>query len=257
MCFSHFVLYGMYYTIVIKKGALAVPTAEDWATFLDKCTPTWEAAGLYFAFIFTETIFAYTLPGLEMEGRPDESGRRLKYMCNAYASWWCTLAGLAVAHYKGWFPIESYVQHLGAVMTVAVIFGNALSVALYVYAHVAGVTHRMTGYVVYDFFMGAILHPRIGSLDIKVRLMCPPTGALPSPPPAAAATSNPTPPRPTRRCLPRFASRGSCSSSWISVAASRCTRRRATCHLPPYSCASHTSSTPTRAPRASTTSRRR
>lgn len=257
MVFSHCVLYGMFYTIVIKHGALAWPTADDWAQLIAKCTPTWHAAGLYFAFLVTEVVFAYVMPGLDMWGRPDESGRRLKYLCNAYASWWATLGGLLVAHYTGWFPLASYIDHLGAVMTVAVVFGNALSIALYVYAHATGTTHRMTGYVVYDYFMGAILHPRIGILDIKVRWQ---GRSHPLPQPSRVPRHPPAPPA-TRRCSPRSVCRGFCCSSWTSAAASRWprTRRhrpRPPCH-PPCSCAWHTSCMPTRVPRGSTMCRRR
>lgn len=38
----------------------------------------------------------------------------------------------------------------------------------YIIAIATGAQYRMTGNLVYDFFMGASLNPRIGSLDMKM-----------------------------------------------------------------------------------------
>ena len=56
----------------------------------------------------------------------------------------------------------------GPLLTCAVIFSDALSVCVYVAAFATKTTHRMSGNHLYDFFMGASLNPRIGSLDIKM-----------------------------------------------------------------------------------------
>jgi delta24(24(1))-sterol reductase len=39
---------------------------------------------------------------------------------------------------------------------------------VYAQAIIRGRTHRLTGYPIYDFFMGAELNPRIGILDFKM-----------------------------------------------------------------------------------------
>jgi delta24(24(1))-sterol reductase len=54
-------------------------------------------------------------------------------------------------------------------MTVAILSGFLNSVIVYVQAVARGRTHRLSGYVIYDFFMGAELNPRIGpTLDFKM-----------------------------------------------------------------------------------------
>ena len=54
-------------------------------------------------------------------------------------------------------------------MSVAVISGFLTSIAVFVNALITGTEHKMTGYLIYDFFMGAPLNPRIGKwLDLKM-----------------------------------------------------------------------------------------
>jgi hypothetical protein len=53
-------------------------------------------------------------------------------------------------------------------MTVAMIYGFGVSIITYVHAVVTKTTIRMSGNVVYDFFMGATLNPRLGSVDLKM-----------------------------------------------------------------------------------------
>ncbi|KAJ1557711.1 C-24(28) sterol reductase, partial [Cladochytrium tenue] len=74
----------------------------------------------------------------------------------------------AVLQFTGIFPLSYIIDNFGGLMTVAVISGILISIAVYVGAFVTGTTHRMTGNHVYDFFMGAPLNPRIGILDLKM-----------------------------------------------------------------------------------------
>jgi delta24(24(1))-sterol reductase len=60
------------------------------------------------------------------------------------------------------------IDGFGPIMTVAILSGFLNSVIVYVQAIVRGRTHRLTGYPIYDFFMGAELNPRIGILDFKM-----------------------------------------------------------------------------------------
>ena len=53
-------------------------------------------------------------------------------------------------------------------MSVAIFSGFINSVLVYASAMLGGTSHRLTGYPIYDFFMGAGLNPRIGILDLKM-----------------------------------------------------------------------------------------
>ena len=52
---------------------------------------------------------AALLPGLEIKGLPNPSrgDKRLVYRVNGTAAWWLTLAGIAVLHFTGIFPLQA------------------------------------------------------------------------------------------------------------------------------------------------------
>jgi delta24(24(1))-sterol reductase len=113
------------------------------------------------------------MPGVMSQGRPlrHEGGNKLPYYCSAYTSWYATLAIAAALHATGVFPLYTLIDEFGPIMTVAILSGFLNSIIVYVQAVVRGRTHRLTGYPIYDFFMGAELNPRIGILrDLWLRL---------------------------------------------------------------------------------------
>ena len=59
-------------------------------------------------------------------------------------------------------------DRFGEIMSVAIISGFLISIAVYVRAILDGTAVRMTGSLIHDFFMGAPLYPRIGLLDLKM-----------------------------------------------------------------------------------------
>jgi delta24(24(1))-sterol reductase len=143
-----------------------------WNQLVPMVVPTWSALLVYIGFLSTHLLFAISLPGVKVTGRPDHNDKSLTYNCNALASWYSTLIILGLMQlYTFWTGvpvISQLVDNLGHIMTVSVIFADLVSIILYVSGHVLKLTHRMSGDHIYDFFMGAILHPRIGSFDIKI-----------------------------------------------------------------------------------------
>ena len=75
---------------------------------------------------------------------------------------------MAALHFSGVFPLQTVYEQFGAFMVAAMITANAVALVAYVGARVTGNAERMSGAVVYDFFMGAWLNPRIGALDLKM-----------------------------------------------------------------------------------------
>lgn len=53
-------------------------------------------------------------------------------------------------------------------MSVSMIFGFGVSLITYLYAVLTGTQTRMSGNFFYDYFMGACLNPRLGSIDLKM-----------------------------------------------------------------------------------------
>mgnify|MGYP001559228298 FL=1 len=106
------------------------------------------------------------MPGLKQQGLPVSSlgGRTLTYNCNAYASLYATIFIVGTLHFTGVFNLADIIDLYGPLLTVASIAGFALAAVVYV----TGERYRMSGNLIYDYFMGSSLNPRIGSVDIKM-----------------------------------------------------------------------------------------
>ena len=65
-------------------------------------------------------------------------------------------------------PITDVIDNIGPIMSVSIIVGNALTFLAYFVTVLFGKAHRMSGYFLYDYFMGAPLNPRFGNVDLKM-----------------------------------------------------------------------------------------
>ena len=133
--------------------------------------PSLKAVTIYWTFFVFEAACYLYLPGVMTKGKPlpHEGGKQLDYYCSAVWSFYVTIAVMAILHLTGTFKIYTLIDEFGPLMSVAIISGYVLSIVAYVSAILRGAEHRMTGYPVYDFFMGAELNPRIfGLLDFKM-----------------------------------------------------------------------------------------
>jgi Delta24(24(1))-sterol reductase len=98
-----------------------------------------------------------------------DHNRRLPYYCNAVWSFYTSIVLALGLHFSGVFKLTFLIDHYGSIMSVAIMSGILVSVAVFAHALITGTEHKMTGYWVYDFFMGAPLNPRIGKwLDLKM-----------------------------------------------------------------------------------------
>lgn len=99
---------------------------------------------------------------------PHRNNERLPYFCNGVWALPVTIVTLAVLHVTEIFPLYTILDEFGPILSVAILSGILVSFVAYISAVYRGVDHLMTGNFVYDFFMGAELHPRIGLLDLKM-----------------------------------------------------------------------------------------
>ena len=144
--------------------------ARIWEQIVAHATPSWSTFAIYWTFLVAEGLMAAFVPGLEIKGLPIPSrgGKRLVYRCNGITAWWLTLAGVAVLHVTGVFPLQTIYEQFGSFMIAAMISANAIALAVYFGARVTGNAERMSGSFLYNFFVGAWLNPRIGVLDLKM-----------------------------------------------------------------------------------------
>ena len=133
--------------------------------------PSAKAWAVYWTFFLFEAACYLFLPGIYIKGKPlaHAGGQQLTYYCSALWSFYTTLAIAAILHMTGLFKIYTIIDEFGPLMSVAIISGFLVSIIAYISAILRGAAHRMTGYPIYDFFMGAELNPRMfGLLDFKM-----------------------------------------------------------------------------------------
>ena len=171
---SHALVYYLWLSITYHRASV-VPlsvlfSAETWRHLVVGAAPTVHAALLYFGFLALQWLLAWIMPGVIVEGLPvpEEGNRRHLYLCNGAASWYATLAIVVALHYAGVVPLTDLADHLGPVLTIAVIFADLVAVVTYCATVAARRQTRMSGHFLYDFFMGAILNPRVGRIDLKM-----------------------------------------------------------------------------------------
>lgn len=173
--------YYLYVCLFFYDGQIALPAdvtslggADGWFAFVahvsslvvQHAAPTRRAAVLYLSLIALQLLLAITMPGVQQQGLPVSSlgGRTLVYNCNAYTSLYATIAIVAFAHFQGYFNLADIIDLYGPLLTIANISGFVLAAVVYV----TGEGYRMSGNLIYDYFMGSSLNPRIGSVDIKM-----------------------------------------------------------------------------------------
>ena len=127
-------------------------------------------AQIYFGMVVYQLALAAIVPGYKQDGLPVSSlkGKRLVYNCNALGCWYLTLITAAGLHFTDTFRLEELIDHFGEIMSWAIVSGFALAGACYVIGVTFGQPIRMSGNIVYDYFAGATLNPRIGNIDIKM-----------------------------------------------------------------------------------------
>jgi delta24(24(1))-sterol reductase len=140
---------------------------------IQQAYPSLKAWAIYWSFFIFQALCYTFLPGVTSYGKAldHEGGKRLKYHCSAIWAFYVTILMGAVLHFTGIFPIYTILDDFGPLLSVAIISAYVISIIAYSSALVRGAQHRMTGSVIYDFFMGAELNPRVGILDFKMFLM--------------------------------------------------------------------------------------
>jgi len=101
----------------------------------------------------------------------DKKGTRLPYLCNGYLCYYIFIYLVFVLHYNNIYKITDIVVYWGQYLTAAVVVGDVTSLLWYLYGlHTATDAEKkeLSGNHIYDFFMGSILYPRFGIVDIKM-----------------------------------------------------------------------------------------
>lgn len=133
---------------------------------------TWEAALVFLGWLLFQVALHLILPGEKIEGTKLADGSRLTYKLTGLKNFVITV-GFAL--YFGFFRNDLNLSWLYdnyvPLMTSAIAFSLLFSAYLYARSFVPGrllaSEGSCTGNVIYEFFLGRELNPRIGSLDLK------------------------------------------------------------------------------------------
>lgn len=186
MIWSHYILLYFWYCLEYNNGGMIIPLSVDslWmhlsqagGMIIEKGTPSMKTWIAYILFFVVQLVLASFMPGLEMKGLPTEpDGIRLRYLCNGYSCYYLCIFGLFLVHFLGIFPLTYLADHFGESLIASMLIADVTTVCWYVYGLIVADEYngkaRRTGYVMYDFFMGTILYPRFGDVDIKMVAEC-------------------------------------------------------------------------------------
>ncbi|KAK5987018.1 Delta(24(24(1)))-sterol reductase [Cladobotryum mycophilum] len=173
-------MYYMWIGAAYYDGKLPLPQAGQSLTDFGKhlgdlvytgAYPHARAWKIYWVYYVFEAACYIFMPGFTCFGKPlpHEGGKKLTYYCSAYSSFYLTIVVMAVLHVTGLFHLGVLIDEFGPLLSVSILSGFLASFYAYFSALVRGKQHRVTGYPIYDFFMGAELNPRMfGILDFKM-----------------------------------------------------------------------------------------
>jgi delta24(24(1))-sterol reductase len=175
-------MYYMWIGATFYDGHFPVPhSSQSLAEFLKYLAnlvyihafPNSKAWTIYWTFFIVQALGYSFLPGVTSIGKPldHEGGKQMKYHCSAVWAFYSTIIALATLHVTNVFPLYNILHEFGPLLSVAILSGFLVATVAYISALLRGAEHRMTGYLFYDYFMGAELNPRIGNLDFKMFFM--------------------------------------------------------------------------------------
>ncbi|CAK5267673.1 unnamed protein product [Mycena citricolor] len=172
-------MYYLWICLWFYDGQLTHPSSLDdvkpflgrmWDHFYQDAFPTAWAWKVYSTNIFFQLFLAWVMPGVQQKGLPVPSlgYESLMYNCNALFSMYATMITAAVLHYFHIFRLNEIIDNFGPLMSVAMCWGFAVSFGMYFFTIATGQQIRMSGSFIYDVFMGAMLNPRLGPIDLKM-----------------------------------------------------------------------------------------
>lgn len=132
---------------------------------------SWQACAVYLGWVSLQATLHLLLPGKIVKGTRLSNGLQLDYKLNGLLNFWVTMALVGYfGFYKRSLELSWAYDNYVPLMTASILFSLILSIYLYLRSftkHALLAAGGNTGYVVYDFFIGRELNPRIGSFDLK------------------------------------------------------------------------------------------
>ena len=161
-------LISIYLWISIHRhgGELVLPSR---ALLSEIPLPTARSAALLFGWLAFQVALQVLLPGKVVTGLAQRDGVRMQYKLNGLISLVVTLALGASLYAAGLIRGQVVLEELGPLLSCSILFAFAFSLFIYLYGFTSQRDEERSGILVYDYFMGSSLNPRIGKLfDLKL-----------------------------------------------------------------------------------------
>ncbi|MEC8023188.1 MAG: DUF1295 domain-containing protein [Myxococcota bacterium] len=158
-----------YFCWRFNGGDVLPGAAADWSGFLEGIAPTWKAAAMFIGWFVFQGALQQWAPGTLTPGTDLEDGRRLMYQTNGPSSFIISLAVVFGLHLSGIFPLRTWIDELGALISVGILFCYVFAGFMYWWGKRTDPRH-LTGSFFRDYFMGAGHNPRFppdGLFDFK------------------------------------------------------------------------------------------
>ena len=162
-------IYYMWLCMRDHGGAFYVPKSLDELVNLVKQVPAPTVNSVLFvgAWYGGQALLQIYAPGDWVDGTPLPDGTRLPYKMNGWFSFGLTILGLFFACWMGWLPATFLWDEFGPIMTTLNLGVYVFGLYLY-FTGKASPEKTYTGRVMYDYFMGTQLNPRVGRFDFKL-----------------------------------------------------------------------------------------
>jgi protein-S-isoprenylcysteine O-methyltransferase Ste14 len=158
----------MYLWLCIHEngGALFLPSPEMLAKVP---APTVRGSVYFFGWLAFQAALDVLLPAKRVLGLAQRDGKKIEYRLNGFTSLWVSLAAVVALGFSGVVTGADVLAETGPMLSAATLFAYGFSAFLYAYGFLSDRVEHRTGLVIYDFFMGSSLNPRIGrSFDLKL-----------------------------------------------------------------------------------------
>ncbi|GDX81136.1 7-dehydrocholesterol reductase [Deltaproteobacteria bacterium] len=158
----------------VKYGGSILAVAADWRGAVDAVPrPSAAALGIIAAWFVFQYALLRLLPGPAFLGPVTPAGEQPRYIQNGVAAWWVTHATLIGAWAAG-APIGHLYDHFGPILATLTPAAFVVCMGLYWKGlhHPSSRDVVHTGNVVFDFFQGLELHPRLAGVQLKQLINC-------------------------------------------------------------------------------------
>jgi protein-S-isoprenylcysteine O-methyltransferase Ste14 len=160
------ITYYLWATISQHGGNLWLPrTLDDVRAMFP--APTMRAVAIYGAWLALHALLYVVAPGKTVEGATLRDGTRLPYKMNGLLAFVVSIATIVALLATKTIRATEILAELGPMITVSTLMIAAFSVWFYFWGRARGMRERSSGILVYDFFMGTVLNPRLGRFDFK------------------------------------------------------------------------------------------